>query len=318
MLNGRKLLVKAVENWPAKVLSIALAIVLFVFHHMSTLKNRFFSVPLSIESGGSLVPASAYPQMVRVNLRGDANSIDPIQEEDIEAWLDLTRYTREGTYHVPVQVRKKGTALGVDPLEIRVDPMEVSVALDQRISKSVPLTLNLRGYLEPGYELVSYSLFPAHVVVEGPLKIIEGVEELPTDVIDLDGRRDDFSLSVRILNRDSLVVIRGGGMAEFQGFVKELIIIKNFEDLPITVTGLDDRFIAEPEFTRGSIRLEGTQNRFESHEPELSLILDCAALVDEGTYTLQMMAVVPPEFTLIRKEPEEVRVRIREHASGGE
>jgi hypothetical protein len=315
LLNGRKLLAKAAENWPAKALAIALAIILFVFHRMSTLKDRFFSVPLSIESNGDLIPAGPYPRTVRVRLRGDADSIDPIQEEDVEAYLDLTKYTQEGTYRSPVQVRKNGTALGVEPLEIRVDPMEVSVELDQKIGKSVPLTPNLRGYIESGYELVSYSLSPTQVAVEGPLKIIDGLEELATDFIDLEGRRDDFSVSVRILNRDPLVVIRGDGMADFQGFVKELIIIRNFEDLPITVTGLDEGFTAEPAVNRGSIRVEGTQSRFDQ-EPELSLTLDCSAVVTGGTYTLPVTALIPPELTLVRKEPEEIQVRITD--SGGE
>jgi hypothetical protein len=82
LLNGRKLLIKVVENWPVKVLSIALAIILFVFHRMSVLEDRFFSVPLKVETAGTLIPASPYPRMVRVSLRGDANSIYPILEDD--------------------------------------------------------------------------------------------------------------------------------------------------------------------------------------------------------------------------------------------
>ena len=112
MLNGRKLLARAAENWPAKVLSIALAIILFVFHRMSMLEDRFFSVPLNLEINSNLVPASSYPRMVRVSLRGDANSIYPILEDDIEAYLDLTRYTDRGHYRAPVQVRKKVPPLG--------------------------------------------------------------------------------------------------------------------------------------------------------------------------------------------------------------
>lgn len=311
MLNARKLLIKAAENWPAKVLSIALAIILFVFHRMSMLENRFFSVPLNLEIDGNLVPASSYPRMVRVSLRGDANSIYPILEEDIEAYLDLTKYTGEGHYRAPVQVRKKGTALGVNAVEISVDPLEVSVDLDQKISKLVSVTPNFRGYLEPGYELVSYSLSPNQVVVDGPPKAMSGLSGLFTEFIDLDGKRESFSSTVRIMNRDPLVIIRGEGTTEFHGFVQGLLIIRTLEDMPIAARNLDERLAAELETGTGNVRVEGNQIELEAYEASaFALFLDCSELGQEGIYTLPVQAELPQGIALIQCEPEEVTVRV--------
>ncbi|MDR2028460.1 MAG: hypothetical protein LBP93_02850 [Treponema sp.] len=311
-MNGRKLLARVAENWPAKVLSIGLAIILFVFHRMSVLEDRFFSVPLNVETNGHLVPSSSYPRMVRVSLRGDANSIYPIVEEDIEAYIDLGKYADPGSYRAPVQIRKKGTAQGVDALEISVDPLEVSLELDQRISKYVPLTPNFQGYLEPGYEMLSYTLEPSQVVIDGPLGLASGISELTTDFIELTGRNDDFSATVRILNRDPLLVIRGNGMAEFKGFVRELIIIQNFDKLPITINGLDDRFIAEPELSLGSVRLEGGQIELGKYTAtDAVLSLDCSGIDGEGIYVLPVSALIAPMFTLIRTDPEQVVVHVR-------
>jgi len=110
----KKTLAMIANNWPAKVLSIGLAIFLVVFHRMNLLQNRFFSVPLKIETPGNLIPASSYPRMVRVTLRGEANGINPILEDDIEAYLDLSKHTEAGSYREPVQIRKLGTALGIE------------------------------------------------------------------------------------------------------------------------------------------------------------------------------------------------------------
>jgi YbbR domain-containing protein len=310
-VNSRKLLAMAVEHWPAKVLSIALAIILFVFHRMSALEDRFFSAPLQIELDGNLVPASSYPRMIRVSLRGEANSIYPILEDDIEVYLDMTRYTEEGTYRAPVLVRKKGTALGVEPLEISVDPLEVSLELDQKISKYVPLTPNLQGFPEPGYELVSYSLTPSQVAVEGPLRLMTALSELSTDSIELGGRSEDFTASVHILNRDPLLIIRGDGLVEFRGFIKKLIIIRGFENLPITPRGLAERFVIEGEVPEGSIRLQGEQGELESYLPQgRVLTLDCSQIDSPGLYALPVLADIPPAFTLIRMDPSFVTVQV--------
>ena len=128
-MQNKKFFARLVENWPAKVLSIGLAILLFVFHRMSTLEERFFSAPFKTENLSGLILSSSHPRMVRVNLKGEANSIYHILEEDIELFVDMGKFNEPGTYLVPVQWRKKGTAYGVAPLQINVDPREISISL---------------------------------------------------------------------------------------------------------------------------------------------------------------------------------------------
>jgi YbbR domain-containing protein len=284
---------------------------------MSTLENRFFSVPLNVELDSALIPASPYTRMIRVSLRGDANSVFSILEDDIEAYIDLGKYREGGWYRAPVQVRKKGTALGVEPLEISVDPMEISLQLDYKISKYIPLTANIEGSPESGYDLVSYTLTPSQVVVDGPMNIVGAVSELYTDYIDLDGRNEDFSVSVGILNRDPLLVIRGNGMTDFRGFVRKPVPVRNFEEVPIMVNGLDERFRAELDIRVGSVRVEGDRGSLDSFTPPLSfLTVDCSGLSREGVYMLPLTVDLPRGLNLVRKEPETVTVSLRSAADG--
>ncbi|GHV92837.1 hypothetical protein AGMMS50268_33400 [Spirochaetia bacterium] len=319
-LNLRKLLAKTAENWPAKVLSIALAIILFVFHRMSVMESRFFSVPLRIEHNANLIPASPYARMIRVSLKGDANSIYPILEDDIEAYIDLQKYETEGWYRTPVQILKKGTALGVEPLEINVDPIEISLELDRRISKFLPLTASLRGSVEEGYDLSSHTLSPTQVVVDGPLRLLGNIAELYTEEINLDGRKEDFSVMVNILNRDPLLAIRGNGMTEFRGFIRSRVSVRNFTSMPITVQGLDQRFNAEIDIKQGSVRAEGSQNELDSFvPPDAFLSVDASAIDRAGTYTLPLAVSLPPELNLLRREPQELTltVTLRSGPAGG-
>src|SRR6056297_808165 len=72
------------DNWPAKVMAIAAAIILFLFQRIVTMEERFFSVPLQIETTGRYLPVAPFPQSVRVHLRGEADNIDTILENDIK------------------------------------------------------------------------------------------------------------------------------------------------------------------------------------------------------------------------------------------
>jgi len=310
-LNVRTLLVKAAANWPAKVISIALAMMLFIFHRMSSLSERFFTVPLVMESQTNLVPSNSYPRTIRITLRGDANSILTIQEDDIQAYVDLSRYNAPGNYQAVVQVRKKGVAQDISPLEIGIDPADISLSLDHKISKLVPLKANIQGQVDQGYVLNSYSLNPTQVIIDGPSSLIGFISELNTDVVDLNGRSADFSVSVNILNQDPLLVLRGNGVTEFQGFISRIITVRNIQYVPVNITGLDEKFSAEVDSKYVSVHLEGrNQEDLDNFViPDDFLRVDCSAILEPGTYMLQIDGTVPSSITMTT-DPQELMVRI--------
>ncbi|MDR2178245.1 MAG: hypothetical protein LBP20_09440 [Treponema sp.] len=310
-LNPKRILRAVAENWVPKVLSIALALAIFMIHRMNTLETRFFSTPLIMEMSSHLCPSSPYTRMIRVTLRGDANNIQPIQDDDIEAYIDLGDYESPGMYHIPIKIRKKGTALGVEPLEISVNPVTLNIELDYKQNKYVPLTANIEGSPEPGFDLVSHTLSPAHVILEGPSGLLANVLELYTDVIDLNGQNADFSVTVPILNRDPLLTIRGSGTTEFKGFIHSRVDVRNFGNIPITLLNLDPGLRAEPDFKTGTVRLEGSRGNLDAFSPPPSfLTVDCSAVTGAGRYTLPVVAALPPSLSLIRTDPGELGITV--------
>jgi YbbR domain-containing protein len=221
-LINRKQLEKITEKWPVKVLSVAAALILSVFHKMNTLESRFFSSPLSIEANETLIPASSFTQVIRVSLRGEANSIFSILEDDIETYIDLGKYTNEGIYKIPVQIRRKGSALGVEPLEVSVDPIEISVKLERKTIRNINIAPVFQGDIAEGYELTSQIIFPASVIAEGPRSVIEALYEFNTGTIDLNGRYEDFSTIVNIINSDPFIIIHGNRMIEYRGTIRRI------------------------------------------------------------------------------------------------
>jgi YbbR domain-containing protein len=310
-LDARKIFEKAIENWPAKVLSVVLAIVLFVFHQISTLVEESFSSPLNIVSNGLLVPSKSHEQTIRITLRSDERNINAINREDIEVYVDLSNMNLPGTYRVPVLVRKIGTAAGVDPLEIRVNPSEIEIDLDYSAAKSVPVTPNFRGNLDSGYEMSSYSLEPTQVEIEGPSSIIDAITSLSTEYIELTGRRSDFVTTARIASSNPLMNFKGAGLVEVHGFVQELIMTRNFDNLPITITGLNNRYRARLNIEEGSVRVEGSQNALADYILWGAVLnLDCSNVETTGTVEIPVTVTVPPQFSLISYEPMSVSVTI--------
>ena len=222
MINS-KLLVKITEKWPVKVLSVAAALIISIFFRMNTLETRFFSVPLIIEQSETLIPISSLTSSVRISLRGEPDGIHPILDDDIEAFIDLGRYTNEGTDRVPVQLRKKGSALGVVPLEISVLPIEISITLEQNVTRSIPIFPVFMGTVAQGYELTNQQIIPESVIAEGPRSALDEQFEFNTDIIDLDRRYENFSVRVNIINRNPQIIIHGERMIEYRGTINRIV-----------------------------------------------------------------------------------------------
>jgi YbbR domain-containing protein len=309
-LNTRKLILSLAENWPAKVLSVAFALILFVFHEMSTLTTRTIIIPLAVETNSALTPGSAYPRSVRVRLRGESEGVKAINDSDIEAYLDLNRHESEGQYRAPVQIRRKGSALVPEPLEITVNPLEVSIILDKRINKTIPLAANIQGNAADGFELISYSVSPDEIAVSGPLRIMEAINDIKTDPIDLEGMKNDFSVMVIIANPNPLLLsIRGDPYAEFRCVIRASVPVRNIDGIPIEIIGMDSHLQSDLGGRTGSVRLEARQSLLDNFTVEPGFLsVDCSGITEPGAYTLPVDVDLPEGFILIRRDPEEVSV----------
>ena len=310
-MDAKKLLLKLIENWPAKVLSIALALTLFVFHRMGSTAIRPLSVPLIVETSAALVPASDFPQNVRVQLRGEDDRIRTIAENDIEAFVDFRAQNTEGLYRAPVQIRKRGSALGVEPLEISVNPMEVSVQLDLRISRTIPLTPDIRGRVASGFDLVSHAISPVEIDLSGPANALDGISEIRTEPIDLEGRAGDFSIEINIARPNPLIEIKGSGLAEFKGTIRPSVAVRNIDNIPISAIALAPGLAIDLGGKTGSIRFGGSQALLDNFTvPPDFFSVDCSQVLEPGTYTLPVEVALPDTFLLIRREPQELKVAI--------
>jgi YbbR domain-containing protein len=307
-MDHKKLLTWITGNWPAKVTSLVVAIILFAFHRMGELQERFFYLPLQINANNNLAPSSPYPRNIRVILRGNANNIYYVADNDIEVYLDITRYNAPGIYKVPVEIDRKGSALEPETPEIIVDPVEITLELDARMSKQIALSPRFQGYIESGYEMVSRSLAPSFVIIDGPAKVIENITELSTELIDLRSRSSDFTVRVQIANPNQLLSIRGDGMAEFSGFIRELIMINQFEEIPIAVKGLPQNLEAVLNPSVASVRIQGIQTKQDILDERQLIMVDCSGIKEAGVYELPLTVSLPQELTADRIEPERITV----------
>ena len=302
-----------IDNWPAKVLSIVAAIVLFMVYRINVLEERFFSVPLKVITNEKYIPAGPYPRNVRITLRGNRDEIFLILEEDIEATLDISGYQTEGQFKSSVEIEKSGTALEVDPLEINVDPYEITLTLEEKASKTLEVFPSIAGYPVHGYELAQYYLNPTYVRVEGPRKRIAEMRTILTEEIDMSGKKENFTLRVRLAVEDPLLFFPGGNVVEFNGIIQESVILKTFEEVEIITLDLDPKFTVTGADFNGIIRVQGSMLILEDTRPEeVRLVIDCSEIVEEGSYLLPVRPDIPLGLLVLKFEPQSLRLTVEQ------
>ncbi len=114
-------------NWPAKVLSLVFAILVYAFIQFSTMGSRVVSIPISVDLPQTLVAESLVPSSIEVTIQGNEDIIYLINPDSIEASLDFSTVEEAGIATRSVVLRYEeevfesaGIALQADPQFYRI------------------------------------------------------------------------------------------------------------------------------------------------------------------------------------------------------
>jgi YbbR domain-containing protein len=305
----RDILRRLLADLPVKVICLSAAVILFLFNRINSLSDRFVSVPLKVDVPAGFALASAYPRTVRITLRGEEASLNAILEEDLDASVSLEDYADPGVYRTAVRVHRSGTALNVEPLEIRVDPQEISFTLEPLLERRVTVAPDIRGVPAHGYELAGYELSPRAAVLRGPRSRVQAVDTLLTEEVDLTGRTGPFTLSVRLVLPDGLLGLAGDPFVDFKATIQEAVVSRRFEDVEIVVLDAAAGLRPTEGLGSGSVQVQGSQLAIEALQPsQVRLVLEAETVRRTGTWTLPTRSEVPSSVTVLDWSPKELTV----------
>jgi len=298
------------DRWLPKILSLLAAVLLSLFYQINNLQERFFSVPLAIETDDSFSVTGDVPLYVRVHLRGTEEQIFSIMEDEIAAVADFSSHDSEGTFKVPIQIQMKKQVQPLDEtLEIQVEPREITIFQEEKVIRSLEIRPVLTGFPPNGYELVQYFMSPSSVTVQGPRSQLEDIHSISTEEIPLAGRYDDFTVSTRLVPPGRNVYIPGGDIVEFRGVVDEAIIVQSLTSLEIVTVDLSSGLYISEALPEMSMTIQGSQLQLEQLRPrDFHFFLDCSNITVPGTYTLPIQVDVPSGVAVLKYFPREVPV----------
>ena len=303
-----------INNWPVKILSIAIAVLLFYFYRLNTTEVNYISVPLEVLINNNFIAAETYPTDVRISLRGNSESIFLINEKDITAYVDFSAKEKSGNYREPIKIKKRGNALYADPLEIKLKPTEVQLKIEEKFVKNVPILPVIKGLSAENYEVISSSIIPDNITIEGPLSIVEKITLIRTEDINIENKKESFIHHVKLEKVSDLIRFVESDEVQFYGRVEKSFISKNIAPVGIEIRGKNNDLGYDIEFEKGSIKLEAERKivNFFNNE-NCFLYVDVSEVTAPGIYNLPLSAAlsdVEGEVIVIGITPETIKVHI--------
>jgi YbbR domain-containing protein len=182
------------EDWSLKLLSLAIAIVLWL---LVTGQNQpvtaHVNVQLNFIRPQSLEISNDPPRTVDVMLTGSRNKLDNLTSLDLVATLDIS--DQRAGERVLRLADKAQISL---PQGIKIDgfqPSAIEIHLEPIVERQVTLEPKLDGKPPEGFEV--YAVYPSKgsVAIRGPSSRVNALQKVMTEPLWLNGHKESFTAS---------------------------------------------------------------------------------------------------------------------------
>ncbi len=302
------------SDMPTKLICLAAAVILFFFNRISLMDGKTYTVPLQVDVPVGLAIASAYQKNCQITVRESKTAVNKVRDTDLEAALDLSEIKNPGEYRIPIRVVLKDDAKDIAPLEVTVDPQELTIILEPLMERRVNIIADLRGSPAYGYDLADYSLSPQTIVVRGAKSLVQAANAISTEELDLTGRTELFSVKTKAVLPNPLLRIVGDPVIEFKADIRETVQTKRYDPVEITALDLIQTYEVKSILpVSGRLQVQGPQLAVEAIKPEeLRLTVDLSGVRRLGTHVLRVSPEAPVGVSILDYEPKEITVEIEQ------
>ena len=310
-MNKKRLLDKILDNWPAKVICLIIAIFLYFFHQASLIDSKTFVVPLQIIEDGMVMHVGNVPDSVSIIVRAGDETIKSVLPTDISASVCLDNITKKGTYKLPVKITLSESLMEFDPFEVKIKDDSITIDVDRKAIKYVPLMPSVVGEVAHGYEIDTISMSPSTVEISGPESIVNATEHIYTTRINVSNAEINFSTETSFQQLNKLLTVMDEGPFKAEISVKPKVMERTFDSVPVEVLNLDDKFEISGELPLITLKLSGNMPVLEDYILSKHAVqINMHDITEPGTYELPLRYVLPANLQLIEKSDEELTVNV--------
>ncbi len=197
------------QNFALKLASLAVAVLLWWVVGRDPVIEIPMTVPLEFHHApDNLEMNSDSPLHAQVTMRGPERLMRQINPSEVHAVIDLQGAAPgERTFNlIAKQIR---VPRNVEVMQVA--PAQVHITFDHSASRAVDVEPRIIGSLLSGYGVTNVKADPSQVVIVGPEKRVEAVENVLTDPVDATGVVGKATFTTHAYLADPLVRVQKPG-----------------------------------------------------------------------------------------------------------
>ena len=300
--------------WPfgnigLKLLSLGIGTLLWISVSGEETVERGLRAPLELQQfpQGLEIQGEA-PSTVDVRVRGTSGALSRVGAGDIVAVLDL-KGVRPGNRLFAMTPEQVRSPFGVEV--VQVTPSTIALALENSLTRSVPVIPSVEGSPAPGYVVVGKPiLVPDHVDIVGPETAVKRATEAVTETVSVEGLHDTMRQDVTVGLIDPALRLRTQRTVMVTVKIVPGPMERTVRGRPIRLRNLGERLSAQATPPVVDVGLRGSRdvvNKIQADD--VHPFVDLGGL-GEGEYTLVVHTDAPDHAGVTRVDPAMVQVRI--------
>lgn len=184
-----------VDNAALKFVALVLALTVFILVHSEENQLYYPWVRVTYTQEDSRVLVSKRVDQVQISVRGTRRRIRRLQKQRLDAInIDLEQLS---SGELRLEPEMFDLPDGIDL--ISVNPPSLNLEFDDRVEKMLTVEIDTLGVPARGFKVGRVTTSPSKVRASGAKSILKPLKTVTTDKINLSGRTQSFSGSVRLL-----------------------------------------------------------------------------------------------------------------------
>lgn len=293
----------------AKVVCLALAVMLWMYIvGAAEVESEFRDVPVEfMDLAANLAVSDDSQRKLTLRVRGPKTSISSLEATDFKVIKSLAE-KREGEKWV--QMSLENVASPRPDVEVfGISPGSLRVYLENVEGRRLRVAPKLQGEVPAGYRAKAVAR-PESVLVLGPMSLFQRMTEIPTEIIDISGRRATFSASVKLEKEMSSIRKMDPESVEVLVEIEENVLEKTLEGVRIDLQNPVPGQTVQIKPEKVSVRLRGPQNALDHLNPA-QLRVEVELPPGKQFHLAVPRAInVPERVEIVSYEPALVRVSI--------
>ena len=294
------------SDWFLKFISLAFAILLWFLVGGEEMVQVTISVPLEITNvPADLVIANDVPPALAVKVYGPRSLINNVTKQRISKVIDL-RGSHAGRVTIDITPSRLSLPAGVTAM--KVDPASVTIVLERRLSRVVPVKAILTGEVENDYELDKVVVDPEQVRISGPESEVAGIRELETYPIELGRATNSFTREIGLNLHGLHITVDGDSIVKVHVVVRPLEGTMRFQHVQVMSDHRAGKLTWWP--AEVTVILEGPKPLLKKITNR-DIVVKIPKDLKLGKQWLAPDVTVPPGLIVKKTIPETVRITYR-------